>query len=81
MLLRTSLRDPNRILKAGCFALIVANVAQYFFRRTSLFPESIADPLGGFLFGVAITTLLLSIVVRQRRNGGSSQRPGGLGHR
>jgi hypothetical protein len=62
------MRFPNITLALGCIALIVANVAQYFLRRNNAVPESIADPVSGFLFGIAIGTLLLSIVLRTRRS-------------
>lgn len=67
MLLRKS-KDPNGLLMFGCVALIVANATQYFLRRNAV-AESIADPVSGFLFGVAIATLLVSAVVRRRDSG------------
>ena len=62
------MRLPNITLMLGCIALIVANVTQYFFNRNGSVPESIADPVSGVLFGIAIGTLLLSIVLRTRRS-------------
>lgn len=65
------MRFPNITLALGCIALAVANITQYLFRRNGTIPESIADPVNGFLFGIAIATLLLSIV-RMRRSGCAS---------
>ena len=62
------MRLPNLTLMLGCIALIVANVTQYLLKRSGSVPESIADPVNGFLFGIAIGTLLLSIVLRTRRS-------------
>ena len=62
------MRNPNIIMILGLVVLIVANVAQYFLHRNGAFPDSIADPVSGFLFGIAIGTLLLSIVLRTRRS-------------
>ena len=64
------LEDPTLLLTMGCVALVVANVASYLLHRKAAVPESIADPVSGFLFGVAIATLLLSIVARGRRRPG-----------
>ena len=61
------MRLPNITLMLGCIALIVANVTQYLFNRNGNVPESIADPVSGFLFGIAIGTLLLSIALRRWR--------------
>jgi hypothetical protein len=69
MLLRKRLKDPNLMRMVGCVALIVANVAQFVLHRNGALPESISDPVSGFLFGIAIGTLLLSIIMRVRVNG------------
>ena len=66
MLIRKSIKDPNMLLMLGCVALVVANVGQYLLNRDHAVRESIADPVSGFLFGVAIATLLLAIVARRR---------------
>ncbi|MFL6244807.1 MAG: hypothetical protein ACJ74H_02190 [Thermoanaerobaculia bacterium] len=65
------MRRTNITFCLGCLALVIANVTQYLLRRSGTVPESIADPVNGFLFGVAIATLLLSIV-RMRRSGCAS---------
>jgi hypothetical protein len=65
------MRRPNITFVLGCLALIVANVTQFLLRRNGTVPESIADPVNGFLFGIAIATLLLSIT-RMRRGGCAS---------
>jgi hypothetical protein len=58
--------DPNRLLVVGLMALVVANVGSYVIQRKLALPESIADPVIGFLYGVAIATMLLGIRLRAR---------------
>ena len=60
----------NKLLTFGMMALVVASVASYVMRRTLALPEAVADPVSGFLFGVAIATTLIGIrrQARARRN-------------
>ena len=60
------IKDPNSILSVGLIFLAVANVSQYLLQRNKALPESIADGLSGFLFGVAIATLCVAIYLRGR---------------
>jgi hypothetical protein len=62
----------NRLLVLGMMALVVANVVSYVIRRKLALPESVADPVTGFLFGVAIATTLLGVrrQVRARTKSG-----------
>jgi len=62
-------RHPNRILQLGIIALAVANILSYVLQRKSGLPESIVDPLTGFVYGVAITTALLGVYLRGRPRG------------
>jgi len=70
MLFGKRFKDPNVMMIAGCIALAVANVTQFFLQRNHVYSESVTDGVTGFLFGVAIATLLLSIVLRKRSDGG-----------
>ena len=71
MLLRRGILNPNRVLRIGLIALAVAGVASYVVQRKSGLPATVADAVSGFVYGVAIGTMLLGIVVRLRalRNG------------
>lgn len=66
MLLHYGNRHPNRVLSLGIMALAVANVLSYLLQRKSHLPESIVDPVTGFIYGVAIATALLGVYVRGR---------------
>jgi hypothetical protein len=60
--------STNTMLTLGLIALAVANVASYVIQRKTSLPESVADPILGFSFGVAIMTLLVGVVRRARGN-------------
>ena len=75
MMLRLGAGNPDIVLRIGLVALVVASVFSYVVRHTGAIRESVADPLSGFLFGVAIATLLLSI--RLRAKAGRRPPPGG----
>ena len=66
MLLRSGTRNPNRVLQIGLIALALANIASYVLQRKSGLPESVADPLTGFVYGVAIALALLGVILRAR---------------
>lgn len=70
MLLRYERRNPSRFLALGLVALAVANVGGYLVDRKLGVPESVADPLRGFLYGVAIALTLLGVYLRGRRRVG-----------
>jgi hypothetical protein len=71
MLFPSKRQQPDKLLTIGLMSLAVANVAGYFMRRNGAVPESVADPLTGFLMGVAIALTLLGIrrQVKARREG------------
>jgi hypothetical protein len=58
----------NKLLTIGLLSLAVANVAGYFIRRNGAIPESIADPVSGFMMGVAIALTLVGIRRQVRSN-------------
>lgn len=66
MLLRYGSRNPNRVLQIGLMALVLANIASYLVQRKSAVSESVADPVIGFAYGVAIATTLLGVHLRAR---------------
>ena len=66
MLLRYGNKNPNRVLSIGLIALALANIASYLIQRKSGLPDSVADPLTGFAYGVAIALTLLGVSLRAR---------------
>jgi heme A synthase len=75
MLLRYDRKSASRVLVLGLVALVVASVGGYVVERKLALPESVADPLRGFLHGVAIALLLLGVYqVRRARPGAGPRR-------
>ena len=54
------------VMTVGLVLLIVANLGNYVMHRGNAFPETVADGGSGFLFGLAIGTLLLGIAMNAR---------------
>jgi hypothetical protein len=67
-------KGPTILLQLGLVSLILANLAHRFVHPSARLPESLLDALTGFLYGVAIAAMLLS-VIRGRR--GRSDRNAG----
>ena len=66
MLMRYGVRNPNRVLQLGLIALALASITSYLVQRKSGLPESVADPVSGFVYGVAIALTLLGVSMRAR---------------
>lgn len=66
--------DPNRLLTVGLMALVIANVGSWVIQRKLVLPESIADPVVGFLYGIAIAMMLFGIRLRSRSLRGGAPR-------
>jgi hypothetical protein len=60
-------KNFNPVTSIGLVFLIVANVSSYLLKRGGNFSESFVDGMSGFLFGVAIATLLLGIALSVRQ--------------
>jgi peptidoglycan/LPS O-acetylase OafA/YrhL len=56
----------NRVTVVGLVFLIIANLAQYFLPKSGAFSEGTTDLANGFLFGLAIGSLLLGIWMSTR---------------
>jgi hypothetical protein len=74
MTMRLGAGNPDIVLRIGLVALVVASVFGYVVRHTGAIRESVADPVSGFLYGVAIATLLIGIRLRAKAGG---RPPGG----
>ena len=66
MLLHRRSAKAHTLFSLGLIALIVANIVRYLLARKLDVPESVADPVTGFFFGVAIALLLWSVILRSR---------------
>ena len=60
MTFRTRLKDPGTLIRIGLVFMILAGLSHWFLRPTD-FPEDLIDGLKGFLYGVAISCMLLGI--------------------
>jgi hypothetical protein len=65
MLLKRKMK-ADVVTTVGLVLLIVANLGNYFLHRANQFSETVADGGSGFLFGLAIGTLLLGIAMKAR---------------
>jgi hypothetical protein len=76
MIIRKRISDPKLVLRLGCVFLIVASLSRWFLHPSTRFSEGFVDGATGFLYGIAIATLLLAIRLNARRR---STSPGGCG--
>jgi hypothetical protein len=67
MFLKQRVYDGNVFVKFGLFFLATANIGSYLLRRGNAYPESISDPVSGFLFGLAFGCLGLGLWKLRRR--------------
>ena len=51
----------NGLTKFGLLALALAGIVRFLIARNTAWPESVTDPVNGFLYGVAIGAMLLGI--------------------
>ena len=61
-------RSFNRLMYFGLAALAVANGTSYIAPRLMAMSDAVADPLFGFMHGIALGTLLLGLW-QQKRSG------------
>jgi hypothetical protein len=60
-------RSFNRLMCCGLAALAVANGTSYIAPRLMAISDAVADPLFGFMHGIALGTLLLGLWQQNRR--------------
>jgi hypothetical protein len=68
MILRQRAYDGGVLIKLGLVLLIVANAGNYFLHRGNAVPESVSDPVSGFLFGLCFGSLGLGAWMIKRRS-------------
>ena len=61
------LKNPGVMMRVGLWFLIFASLWHWFVHPTANFSDALVDGLGGFLYGVSIGCLLLSVRKRGRR--------------
>jgi hypothetical protein len=61
MFFRRTFQNPRMLIQIGLLAFLLANLSMRFLHPTASFPEDAKDGLSGFLYGVAIATMLLGI--------------------
>jgi hypothetical protein len=61
------MKNPNTMMRTGMAFLVLASLAKWFLHRTPWLTENAADGVIGFLYGVSIACLLLSLTLRGRR--------------
>ena len=66
MLLRKNV-NPRAIIMVGMAALALANISKYLTHRNGRPSTGVTDAVEGFLFGIAIATLLLGVWLNARR--------------
>jgi hypothetical protein len=66
MILRKRLKTQT-VLAIGMMAMAIAGVANLFLRRHLALSENAADAIIGFLYGIAISTMLFGIWRRGRQ--------------
>ena len=65
MLLRMYRLSPRTILRVGMVSLIAAILSLRFLHRWTGMNPDLADGVTGFLYGIAIATMLLSVWMRR----------------
>ena len=66
MYFRTRPKNPDLLLRVGLATLVVASLVNLFVRPAPGMGADVVDAAKGFLYGVAIATMLLSVVWRRR---------------
>ena len=67
MLLKSRVDNGSVFIKFGLALLAVANIGNYFLHRGNAFPESVSDPVAGFLFGLSFGCFGYGIWLMRRR--------------
>jgi len=68
MSLRSLMKDPASTMRLGMAFLILASLSRWFLHPGAWLSADVIDALTGFLYGMTIGLLLLSITLRRRRS-------------
>jgi zinc transporter ZupT len=63
-------RPLSGLTKIGLLALVLGGIVRLLMERNTTLPESVTDPVNGFLYGVAIAAMLLGIWRQSRATSG-----------
>lgn len=66
MNLRKRLKNPSVAMRVGMSSLILASASRFFLHPRGWLSADMVDAVTGFLYGIAIATLLLSVVLHRR---------------
>lgn len=62
----------SSVLRIGMAALLLASLSKWFLPRSHALSPDLADGVTGFLYGVSIATLVLWMVMKNRRSAGGA---------
>jgi hypothetical protein len=65
MFLQNLKNKPSAVMRLGLLFLVLATSSNVFMRRSGRVPEDMVDLITGLLYGLAIPTLLWSVVLRR----------------
>jgi len=69
MLLRSQEKHPRMLLMLGLSFLLLGALARLFLRPGAHLSANLVDGMTGFLYGLAITLLVMNLIVNRRRGG------------
>jgi hypothetical protein len=72
---RSRLKDSATTLRVGLSFLILASLSRWFLHPSARLSENVVDAAKGFLYGVAIACMLLSLVLGRRKGSGTDLGP------
>jgi len=74
MTFRNQMKEPNNLMRLGLVCLVLGILSQRFVHPSSHLSAAFIDGMTGFLFGVSIACLLMSIRLKGRRRTGTTPR-------
>ena len=75
MRLKPRRKDPATTMRVGLSFLILASLSRWLLHPSARLSESLVDAATGFLYGVAIACMLLSLVLGRRKRSGTDLGP------
>ena len=74
MNLKEHVKNSKTMMRVGMASLVLASLARWFLHPNAFLSADWTDGVTGFLYGVSIASMLVSL--RTRNFGGSGNRPG-----